>query len=300
VCNNSVPCPFFREEEIITDLEAEITHKNGEIKNISVSSANLYDINGNLTGCVQTFRDITEAKKRQDHLRQTEKLATIGQLAAGVAHEINNPLGNILGYAKLITQDDTLDEVKTRAAVVLEEARKCSKIIRGLLDYSRTSASESSDIDLNEIVERVIIVLKVQADKREIRISTNPSPLPLLHADGRKIEQVVFNLVLNAIQAVECNGHIHIETDSNAHEIFLILSDDGPGISKNIRSRIFDPFFSTKPVGEGTGLGLAICTGIVSELGGRIEMDTEEGSGTKFNVFLPLNAVKKVDSNYAG
>jgi two-component system, NtrC family, sensor kinase len=284
-------CPLLKSDKILTNMETDLVTKDGRKLLISISYASLYDMDGKFSGSVQTFRDITEMKKRQDFLRQTEKLAVVGQLASGVAHEINNPIGNILGYAQLLAEESPAKKPKQRIDVIIEQARKCKDIVNGLLDYARSSGSDPSEIDLNQIVQKVITLLEYQSEKKNILIKKQMSSLPLIYADGKKIEQVVFNLVLNAIQAIENSGEIHIQTGLDQEEIFLFIADDGSGIQEDIQNRIFDPFFTTKPVGEGTGLGLSICTGIVSELNGRIEVAAKKGRGATFKVYFPLKTL---------
>ena len=133
--------------------------------------------------------------------------------------------------------------------------------------------------------------MEYHSEKKNIQIKKQMSSLPLIYADEKKIEQVVFNLVLNAIQAIENNGEIHIQTGLDHGEIFLFVADDGSGIQEDIKNRIFDPFFTTKPVGEGTGLGLSICTGIISELNGKIEVAEKKGKGATFKVCFPIEAL---------
>jgi len=270
--------------------------KDGRRLDVSVSSAILQDKDGERIGGVQTFRDISEEKKRHDLYCRTEKLAAVGQLAAGVAHEMNNPLGNIIGYAKMISPDEAPDRIPGRVEVIIEQARKCADIVRGLLDYSRTSVSEQNSVDPGKIVQRVAEVLSLQMKKKAVQLSLDLQELPRLSADERKVEQVIMNLALNAIQAVDQGGSISMHIRQDGDMARLEVRDNGPGIPQDLRCRIFDPFFTTKPVGEGTGLGLAICAGIIDELGGLIELGNPE-QGALFIVSLPLGPKRKKDGD---
>ena len=279
-------CALHHAGETRENVETSLITKDGRRLDVAVSSAILRDKDGSRIGGVQSFRDITAEKRRHELYCRTEKLAALGQLAAGVAHEMNNPLGNIIGYAKLITSDESQEKIDQRVMVITEQARKCSDIVKGLLDYSRTSTSEPSHLDLNETIKRVSEVLQLQINKKDINLILELQEFPMLMADDRKIEQVIMNLALNAIQAVENGGSVTIRTWQEENRVCLEVNDNGPGIPEELVNRIFDPFFTTKPVGKGTGLGLAICIGIIEELGGQIELD-DSTEGAAFIVSIP-------------
>ena len=279
-------CALHHAGETRENVETSLITKDGRRLDVAVSSAILRDKDGSRIGGVQSFRDITAEKRRHELYCRTEKLAALGQLAAGVAHEMNNPLGNIIGYAKLITSDEGQEKIDQRVMVITEQARKCSDIVKGLLDYSRTSTSEPSHLDLNETIKRVSEVLQLQISKKDINLILELQEFPMLMADDRKIEQVIMNLALNAIQAVENGGSVTIRTWQEENRVCLEVKDNGPGIPEELVNRIFDPFFTTKPVGKGTGLGLAICIGIIEELGGQIELD-DSTEGAAFIVSIP-------------
>ena len=281
-------CALRHTGETMENIETTMVTKDDRVLAVAVSSAILQDREGNWIGGVQTFRDITEEKKRHELYCRTEKLAALGQLAAGVAHEMNNPLGNIIGYAKMIKPGDPPGKIGQRVEVIVEQARKCSDIVKGLLDYSRTSISEPALFDLNEIVSKVAEVLELQINKKGIDLNLELATLPMVLADSRKVEQLVLNLVLNAVQAVEQGGRISLRTWQEEDMVRLAVKDNGPGIPTELRCRIFDPFFTTKPVGEGTGLGLSICAGIIDELNGLIDIETTNGSGACLIISLPV------------
>lgn len=265
--------------------------KEGE-RLLSANIGRLPDAEGRNIGRVVTFRDITEKKKQQELYHRTEKLAAIGHLSAGVAHELNTPLGSILGYARLLLKDKGLsDPQKERLEIIAEQAKKSSTIIQALLRFARHSNPAQKimeDCDLNGIINRVLPVLTTELLKRRIEILTDLNPLPAVIADHRALEQVVLNLVMNGLQAIERQGSIRIRTRREGMQVVLEVEDNGPGIAEDIRSRIFDPFYTTKPLGEGTGLGLSICAGIISDYGGTVDVTSTVGQGATFTVTLPV------------
>ena len=280
-------CALYHAGETINNRPTFLTTKGGETLAVAVSSAMLYDAEGEAVGGVQTFRDITADQKRQEVFCHTEKLAAIGQLAAGLAHEINNPLGNILGYTKYLDQTAPPEEFAKRVAIIIEQTQRCSGIVKGLLDFARRSASRPEVISPNNLMARIVEIVRFQADKKGIAIHLDLQAAGMIVADPQKIEQVVLNLLLNAIQAISGPGNIWVGTARRLETILLTVADDGPGIAPEIASRIFDPFYTTKPVGEGTGLGLAISEGIVIEAGGAIDVEDRPGGGAIFTVILP-------------
>lgn len=282
-------CALMHDDETRHNVETWLVTKEGKSLTVAVSSAVLRDQEGQRIGGVQTFRDISAEKKRHELYCRTEKLAAMGQLAAGVAHEINTPLGNIIGYAGLIKPGSDPDTVAKRVRVIIEQARKCSEIVRGLLDYSRTSLTAPAPVNLNAIVRRVVEMVDLQLRKKEIELSlSGDRELPPFSADERKVEQLVMNLVMNAIQAVARGGRIELATWRAGQRLLLTVRDSGGGIPTELQPKVFDPFFTTKPVGEGTGLGLAICAGIIAELHGGIDFESDR-EGTCFTVNIPLN-----------
>ncbi|MFO7576933.1 MAG: ATP-binding protein [Pelovirga sp.] len=260
----------------------------GDDRLLSANIGLLEDSEGSPIGKILTFRDNTEARKTTDLYHRAEKLAAIGQLSAGVAHELNTPLGSVLGYARLLLKDRglTLGQ-RHQAEIIVEQAKKSSLIIQGLLRFARQSSQPQRRMEacqVNDIVRQTLPLLVTEISKRNIELTTDLRPVATITADPREIEQIVLNLTMNAIQAIASRGKVLIKTHQVAERVLLTISDDGPGVPEAIRSRIFDPFYTTKPVGEGTGLGLSICSGIVSDLGGSIEVDSVEGKGSAFTV----------------
>jgi two-component system NtrC family sensor kinase len=213
-----------------------------------------------------------------DQLRHADRLATIGQLASGVAHELGTPLNVVAGYAKMIASDEAPDENRASARVIAEQAVRMTAIIRQLLDFARRNKPRLSLGDLAAVTKHTIEMLSHLAQQRrvELRLSS-PRPSARVRMDEAQIQQAITNLILNAIQAMPGGGQ-HVR---------LAIHDQGPGIAPEHLSHIFEPFFTTKDVGEGTGLGLSVCYGIVQEHGGFIEVESAVGAGTRFSVFLP-------------
>lgn len=259
---------------------------------LSVNSTPLFDADGTIIGRVFTFRDVTEEKHRQEVYHRTEKLAAVGQLSAGIAHELNTPLGSILGYARLLLKGDNLqDEQKERLAIIAEQAKKSGVIIRELLDFSRLSSqvpSQGIRCDLNQVVTEAVRILRAEFDKQSIAVKFDFSGLPQVAADPKRLEQVVVNMLLNSAQAIGSGGEVEIATLLQGDEVQVRISDSGPGIPVENLSRIFDPFFTTKPAGKGTGLGLSICAGIISDYCGAIDVRSAPGKGAVFTVTLPV------------
>jgi len=231
-----------------------------------------------------------ELRETQDALVQSQKLASLGKMAAGVAHEINNPLTSITINAHLLLEDRGPDDADRDAlTLIAEETGRCAQIVKGLLEFARQTPSEASDADINDIVERTIQLLDKQASVRNVKIVRDlDKSLPLIVIDKNKIQQVVSNLVINACEAMPDGGTLTIETglSDDRRQIMLRVADTGVGIPKANMDQLFDPFFTTKS--HGTGLGLAVSYGIVRQRGGTINVESEVGRGSTFTVELPL------------
>jgi len=241
--------------------------------------------NANLYGQLQEARD---------QLVQSEKMASIGQLAAGVAHEINNPLAAILGFAQLLLEDTTLTESqRADLQTINSESLRCRTIIQDLLQFSRRRSPQMGAVDIGALIKSTVGL--VQHDFMVAGVDINvhvPADLPMAWGETGLVQQVLLNLVTNARQAMEGKqGHL-LEVSAAVHEkqVSIRFKDNGPGIPKDIQGKIFDPFFTTKPVGQGTGLGLSICYGIVQQHGGSLRVESDSGKGATFIVELPLEA----------
>lgn len=230
-------------------------------------------------------------RKTQQKLVQSEKLASVGQLAAGVAHELNNPLGGILIYASLqMEKADKSGRDHEDLKRVLAEAERCRRIVRGLLDFSRQTRLEAAIADLNKILGSTLALVTQQALFHNIKVTQNwGASIPKVFVDVGQMQQVFLNIILNAAEAMEGKGSLMVTTSFDALQNAVIASveDTGPGMSAEVMSKIYDPFFTTKPPGKGTGLGLAVAYGIIQKHGGKINVQSEVGRGTIFTVALP-------------
>ncbi len=239
---------------------------------------------------VQYVKDITEKRKIEEQMRITEKLAAIGQLSAGLAHEINNPLGGIrLCFNNLMSTNMDEETKKMHIEVINQGLTKIQEIIKQLLDFSKQTELVISPVDINTLIENVLKLTDYLISKKDIKVVKNFSyNLPRIMVDPNKIEQVFLNIVLNAIQAMDGKGGIlKIDTYIKDTKCYISFTDSGPGIPESILKRIFDPFFTTKPVGQGTGLGLSVSKSIIEQHNGRIFVETSS-KGTTFIVELPI------------
>ena len=249
-------------------------------------------------GSVVLVRDVTEIKTLQMQLVQNEKLGSLGQLVSGVAHELNNPLTAVFGFAQLLLADDLPEKTKSEVRHIYTHAERCKKIIDGLLKFARPHQGERLRASLNEVVQGAVDLvrhpLKLANIQLELRLA---SGLPDSMMDPFLLQQVLINLMTNAQHAIEGagrEGKIRIQTSvSDEGELALQVVDNGCGIPKAVESKIFDPFFTTKGVGKGTGLGLSLCYGIVRDHGGRMRVFSTEGEGTRFLIELPVRAPPK-------
>lgn len=238
---------------------------------------------------VERFEAEEQRKRAELQLRHADRLASIGQLAAGVAHELNEPLSNIMGFAQLAQKAEDLPEA---ARLDLEKIVKATlhgrEIIRKLLVFARQAPAAKAPVDLNMVVEDALFLLEAGCEHPGIRFRRElADDLPKLEADPVQVRQIVVNLVINAIHAIKGAGVITIRTQGAESAVELVVEDTGGGMMAEVAARIFDPFFTTKDVGEGTGLGLSVVEGIVTGHGGTIEVETSPGSGSRFRVRLP-------------
>jgi two-component system, NtrC family, sensor kinase len=244
-------------------------------------------------GCEGIIKDITQRRNMEQQLLQADKLASLGQLSAGVAHEINNPLGLILGYTQLMLREEPDFSQKYEDLKTIEKhTRNCKTIVEALLNFARKTETKKVLVDVNCAVEQVITVIRHQFELSGIAVNTlYDSDLPQALGDSEKLKQVVMNLVMNARQSISGTGKLTVSTryDKINNKIVIAVEDTGSGIPSHVVSRIFDPFFTTKPTGQGTGLGLSVSYGIVKEHGGEITVDSEPEKGSLFSVTLPAD-----------
>jgi len=270
----------------------------GENRYFDVTATPIEDPNEK-TRALVFIRDVTDKKLNELQLLQAEKMSSIGMLAAGVAHEINNPLTSVAGYSEALlrrlrddrslAEDSRLKDFKKYLEVIIRESYRCKGIIDSLLSFSRKSEGAVGPVDLNSILTEVLELVRHKArnEKIEIRESLQPD-LPLVKGDSSGLRQVFLNLTVNALQAIEGPGIIDIATtDCDSGMVTATISDTGCGIQTSMLEQIWDPFFTTKEVGKGVGLGLAVSYNIIKRHGGEVSAESMPGKGSKFTVRLP-------------
>ncbi len=285
----------------IKDFEVKFKKADGSTLYLMITANGLRNAQGNCQGSEAIAKDLTQYKRVLNQLIQSEKMVTVGHLAAGVAHEINTPLGIILGYTQLLEEDlCDIEDVCETLKIIEKQTKICKKIVAELLKFSRsTYEGERTEVDLNKCVEEVLGIIEHSLNMDVIYVMKNlEKDLPLISGMHDKICQVIMNLINNAHHALGKEGIIGIWTRYNADkkEVELIIADTGPGVPKELQGKIFDPFFTTKEVGKGTGLGLTLSYAIVSDHGGEMEMHSppddpillKAGMETSFHVFLPV------------
>ena len=242
-----------------------------------------------LSAIVAKKEDHDAQKALESQLLQADRLAKIGQFSAGVAHEINEPLANILGFAELALQDSNLSkQVRDDLEAIRESSLHAREIIRKLMFFARQLPPRKYDIDLNEVIEDALSIVESGARRKSIDVIRNFSAsMPFVPADPQHIKQVVVNLVANAIQAMESGGTLTVASEFHGNDAYLIVEDTGPGMEPEILKQIFTPFFTTKDAKRGTGLGLSVVHGIVKAHAGFIQVDSTPGQGTRVEVTLP-------------
>jgi two-component system NtrC family sensor kinase len=253
-----------------------------------------------VTHVVTIGEDVTEQREAQRRVAQSEKLAAIGQLAAGVVHEINNPLATIGACADAVRAraEDAGPEVaagiEEYLTIVEAEVQRCQRIVAGLLDFGRPRPAAKAPVAVNAVVEQTLFLLKHHERFRRVAVLRElAEDLPDVHACAEQLVQVVMALLLNAGDAMGARGKLTVRTrraSQGADEVVIAVADTGHGIAPRDVGRIFEPFFTTKPPGQGSGLGLAICHTIVAEHGGRIEVNSQPGCGSTFTIVLPVHA----------
>jgi two-component system NtrC family sensor kinase len=242
---------------------------------------------------------VQRLKENQEQLIQTEKLTSLGQMAASIAHEVNNPLAGVLVYTQLLTKKIAGGNIPKEIALdylskMDSELTRSTKLIRNLLDFARQSPLTLREIELNDVVNQALDLTAHSAELQHVEVIRELAPsLPKLMADFDQLQQVCTNLILNAIQAMPEGGRLTLNTSANNSQVIIEVQDTGCGISPENMRKLFTPFFTTKEKGKGVGLGLAVAHGIIQRHQGRIEVQSKEGEGTTFTIYLPLTEVRK-------
>ena len=280
-------------KQSFASLEIRVRHKLGEWRRIRFNFSPLADEKGNIGGVVLSGRDVTDLKRLEEQLIQAEKLAAMGQMLAGVAHELNNPLTAILGVTELLRERPGADDSTTRRQLELthRQARRAARIVQNLLEFSRPASPQKKPLDLNNLLERTLQLHEHSLRRNNVEVDFHlPADLPGVVGDANQLIQVFLNLVTNAEQAireVRDFGRIQIRAAGNGNQVTITVQDDGVGIRPEALPKIFDPFYTTKRPGGGTGLGLSICMSIIREHGGNIQVESLPGGGAAFTIYLP-------------
>ena len=289
----------FARKEILTRLPNLNLHKNGQEVILETTASPVVSDSGTLLGYRGIDRDITERRKLEAAMLQSEKLSAVGQLAAGVAHEINNPLGIILGFAQSVVKRIKEGDPLTLPLKTIErEAVRCKNLVQNLLVFSRASKGDrQEEVDVNAVMDGALSLVLAQTKTHSVElVSELGAGLPKIRANQTQIQQVVINLANNAIDAMPNGGILTIRTalaENPPGHVEIRVRDTGTGIPKNLQKKIFDPFFTTKEVGKGTGLGLSLVYEMVHKHGGDIALSSEEGKGTEFTISLPVHLATK-------
>ena len=278
-------------------LEIRVRHKLGEWRRIRFNFSPLADEKGNVEGVVLSGRDVTDLKRLEEQLIQAEKLAAMGQMLAGVAHELNNPLTAILGVTELLRERQGEDDsTKRQLELTHRQARRAARIVQNLLEFSRPASPQKKPLDLSNLLERTLQLHEHSLRRNNVEVDFHLQPdLPGVIGDANQLIQVFLNLITNAEQAireVRDAGRIQIRAGRNGNQLAITVQDDGVGIRPESLPRIFDPFYTTKRPGGGTGLGLSICMSIIREHGGNIEAETLPAGGSAFTIYLPIAPVE--------
>jgi len=282
----------------LSSYQVEVLHRDGTRIPINLNAAIVYE-GGREVASIGFFHDMRETlrmkkelEKTQLQLLQSEKMASLGKLAAGVAHQLNNPLGGVTLFTKLVLEDYELPPgAREDLGRVLNDAERCRETVKELLEFTRQTRHLMRPHDINQAISRTLFLLKNQSLFQNITIETHLDPeLPTVTSDIQQLNHMFMNIILNAVQAMAGNGRLTVRTASvpESGQVRIEIADTGPGIPPTVLPHIFEPFFTTKDEGEGTGLGLSLVYGIVENHGGQIKAFSEPGQGAAFVIDLPV------------
>ncbi len=264
---------------------------------VEISTSVLKDASGNHVGFLAIVKDITDRKKIEEQLIITDRLASVGELASGIAHELNNPLTSVIGFSQLLLSRDLPEDIRADIDTVHREAQRTAEVVKNLLTFARRHIPAKQMVNLNTVIEKVLELRAYENKISNIEIVRDfADGLPEVMADFFQMQQVFLNIVINAeffMLEAHGKGTLTITTSRRGEFVRVSFADDGPGIARENIGHLFDPFFTTKEVGKGTGLGLSICHGIITEHGGRIFVESAPGAGANFIIELPVPAAGK-------
>jgi PAS domain S-box-containing protein len=273
-------------------LQLEAIHNDGYIIPVEVHASLVRDEKGEPQEIVGVARDITERKKMEEQLIMQDRLASIGQLISGLAHELNNPLTGIIGFSTLLLKRELPEDIKQDINIIIDEGQRIANIVKSLVTFAQRQPLGKQPLIINDCVQKVLELRAYEQRTNNIQIEIQFEPnLPLIFGNKSQLQQVFFNLVINAeffMLESHNKGVLTITTLKMENSVRILFADDGPGISKNDMKRLFSPFFTTKEVGKGTGLSLSICLRIITEHGGKIWAESEPDKGTTFIIDLPI------------
>jgi len=283
----------------LKSYQIDVLRKDGTLIPISLNAAIIYE-NGKETATMGFFHDLRESLRIKKELEQTqiqllqsEKMASLGKLAAGVAHQLNNPLGGITLFARLMLEEYDLEEgARKDLNRILKDAERCRDTVKELLEFARQTRHEMRPLDINRAITRTLFLLENQTLFQNITIIRNlTQDIPNVRGDTQQVNHMFMNIILNAAQAMQGRGNLAVETHlaDDGHQVVIEIADTGPGIPEDILPHIFEPFFTTKEEGEGTGIGLSLVYGIVESHEGKIRALNNTPCGTRFIIELPLS-----------
>lgn len=269
-------------------IETERKTKDGRVIPVHLNVAKLPGENNEYLGRTIVISDVTEVRRLQQQVDQSEKLAVIGQLAAGVAHEIGNPLASISSIVQILQRKSQDHFISDQLVNVKDNINRISKIVRELVDLSRPPSHDSIVTQINEVVKTAVGIVKYDKRVKKVDFKTNLNPnLPLIEVVPDQLIQVFINILINALDAIKGEGTIKVNTNYDDKNIFICIQDNGTGIDDSIIKKIFDPFVTTKQVGEGTGLGLSVSYGIIKKFNGEISVTSKLEEGSEFIIQMP-------------
>ncbi len=293
--NRTEPCPNCQVPE--TFFNKKVTHRterdwqeSGEAYEWEINSYPIFDETGAVIQVILVEKDVTDRRRMEMIVSQSEKMAAVGQLAAGIAHEINNPLTVVLANAQILMRElPEQEDWRELADLINRAGTRALHTVRNLLDFARREQLDFEEIDINETIERAIEMLHHELVGRSVELTYHPATgLPRITASAGNLQSVWLNLIMNGLDSINNeNGKIIVKSAQKGREIRVSITDNGQGIPEDGLKRIFEPFYTTKDPGKGTGLGLSICHRIVKQHGGYIEVDSQVGKGTIFTVVLP-------------
>jgi PAS domain S-box-containing protein len=290
-------------EKVQLQVEFRTPAQDGTWRLLRASAGPLFDDTGRISGVVASARDVTESNRIERQLSQKEKFAAMGQMLAGAAHELNNPLTAILGVGDLLRERATDAAARRHAEIVLQQARRAAEIVQNLLAFSRPLSQGGSKIRLTELVQHVLQLQREPLRLKNIEVKFKAAEdVPAVMGDRKLLTQAFLNIITNAEQAISSvrdHGTLHVSLSAEGQRACAAFSDDGPGIPLENVQMIFDPFYTTKRPGGGSGLGLTICLAVVKEHGGTIEVQSNKGGAT-FRVMLPAAPADPASNRLSG